>query len=91
MAPDVDVNVGYVTARVHQPGKMYVGLEHSTTMRKNGYVLVGLKDAIIDALNSGNSNPTLTDFAIPEDDIRDAARNELKPYDGSMPGLAAPF
>ena len=41
-----------MTIRVPSVGEMHLGLEHSTTKRKNGYVLTGLKDAIKDALNN---------------------------------------
>ena len=33
---------------------MYLGLEHSTKMRKNGYVLTGLGDALRKAIAEGN-------------------------------------
>ena len=39
-------------------------------MRKSGYVLTGLLDAINSALKLGKENPTLMDFAISEDEIR---------------------
>ena len=44
---------------------MYLGLEHSTTHRKNGYVLTGLADAMRNAILSN---------AISEDDIRDKVK-----------------
>ena len=48
--PVVDVKKGHVQVRVHEQKKMYLGLEHSTTKRKNGYVLIGLAEAIQNAL-----------------------------------------
>lgn len=49
----VETRLGHVVARVHEPGKMYLGVEHSTTNRINGYVLVGLADSIRAAINGG--------------------------------------
>lgn len=57
--PIVDVTKGHVQVRVHEQKKMYLGMEHSTTRRKNGYVLVGLADRIRDALARNEKNPTL--------------------------------
>lgn len=55
---------------------MYLGIEHSTAMRKNGYVLTGLKDKIKEALFEGKTNPTLREFTITEQEIRIEAANE---------------
>lgn len=63
--PQVEVTVGHVVPRIEDIGKMYLGLEHSTTMRKNGFVLKNLEDAVMDAL-------------IEEDEIFDATRNRLR-------------
>ena len=52
---------------VVEQGKMYLGLEHSTTRRQNGYVLVGLGDAIRYAISA---NDTL-DKALTEQKIKD--------------------
>ena len=48
--PDIEVVKGHVVPRVESQGKMYLGMEHSTTMRRNGFVLKGLKDAVWSAL-----------------------------------------
>lgn len=77
MTPIVDVNSGHVVVRAHKPGKMYLGLEHSTTMRKSGYVLVGLADAIRNALNKGEKNPTVMLGAIAEDEILDEVSEKM--------------
>lgn len=47
---DLDVNIGRVVARVPEKQEMYLGLEHSTTKRMNGYVLTGLKEMMENAL-----------------------------------------
>lgn len=39
-----------MVARVPEKGTMYLGLEHSTTRRESGYVLVGLGEALRNAL-----------------------------------------
>ena len=64
VTPIVKVNTGHVVARVQSINKMYLGLEHSTTARKNGYVLIGLKEAIANALSA--SNPTIGGHVISE-------------------------
>jgi hypothetical protein len=69
LTPVVDVNPGHVVARVSGPGKMYLGLEHSTTARKGGYVLTALADAIRAARDSGARNPTLEIGAVSEGEI----------------------
>ena len=61
--PEVDTSVGHVVVRVKKPGSMYLGLEHSTTKRMNGYVITNLADEIKKALSRGDFNPTL-DVAI---------------------------
>ena len=72
MVSEVKVTPGYVRTRVHEPGKMYLGLEHSTTMRKNGYVLVGLASAIASAIGQGEKNPTFTgNNVVSEDELKD--------------------
>ena len=48
--PQVEVVVGHVVPRLPDIGKMYLGLEHSTTLRKNGFVLKGLYDLMQDAI-----------------------------------------
>ena len=63
--PNIRTKVGNVMVRVHKPKKMYLGLEHSTTQRKNGYVLTGLADAMREAILSN---------AITEDDIKDKVK-----------------
>jgi hypothetical protein len=50
--PQFDIKKGHVVVRVEEPGTMYLGLEHSTTKRVGGYVLVGLVDAIKLALEN---------------------------------------
>lgn len=77
VTPMFNVSTGYVTARVHRPGEMYLGLEHSTKMRKNGYVLTGLADAIRDALFAGEANPTLRHFTITENELRAEAGKKM--------------
>lgn len=63
--PKFEVKVGHITARVHGQKKMYLGLEHSTTARKSGYVLTGLADAVRNAILSN---------AITEDDIKNKVK-----------------
>ena len=70
ITPTFNVRTGYVTARVHKPGDLYLGQEHSTKMRKGGYVLTGLLDAINSALKLGKENPTLMDFSVSENEIK---------------------
>jgi hypothetical protein len=72
----VETRLGHVVARVHEPGKMYLGVEHSTTNRINGYVLVGLADSIRAAINGGQKNPTIERHAISEDTLRRHAKNK---------------
>lgn len=50
----MEVNVGHVMARVRDVGKMYLGLEHSTTMRKGGHVLKSLTSLIQGAISEDN-------------------------------------
>ena len=64
--PEFDVQIGHVVARVNEPGKMYLGLEHSTTQRQNGYVLTGLAESIREALAIGYENPTTNSHAVEE-------------------------
>lgn len=52
--PQVDVTVGHIVPRVESIGKMYLGLEHSTTLRKNGYVLKNLADMVMSAVIEEN-------------------------------------
>jgi len=52
VVPVVEASIGHVTVRVHEPEKMYLGLEHSTTHRTSGYVIKGLSDAIRQVLAS---------------------------------------
>ena len=88
-APIVDVRQGHVTARVHKPNKMYLGIEHGTKIRKSGFVLIGLADAIKTAIRErGEKNPTIKYGAIPEDEIAGMAAEKL--IDASTTGLAAP-
>ena len=68
VTPVLDIHKGFVTTRVKRIGRMYLGLEHSTTQRKNGFVLTGLRTAILNAISAGNRNSTIYN-AIPEDDI----------------------
>ena len=77
VTPILDVNTGHVTARVHKVGDMYLGMEHSTTTRKNGYVLTGLAEAIKNALGGGERNPMLRDFTVTENEIRADAGIEM--------------
>lgn len=69
--PEVESTIGHVVVRVKQPETMYLGLEHSTTKRMNGYVITSLASVIQDALQKGKFNPTL-DSAIQESDAKDA-------------------
>ena len=59
VVPDVETTIGHIVVRVKKPGVMYLGLEHSTTKRMNGYVISNLADEIKKALNYGDFNPTL--------------------------------
>lgn len=58
--------------KVVKPGKMYLGLEHSTTKRMNGYVLVGLADAMRTAISN---NDTL-DKALTEETMKDLRKSK---------------
>lgn len=57
--PNVETTVGHVVVRVKKVGQMYLGLEHSTTQRMNGYVISNLASEIKLALLRGDFNPTL--------------------------------
>ena len=71
--PKFNVTLGHVVVRVHEPqkdgerGKMYLGMEHSSTRRQNGYVLKGLAESIEAAFNlnpntyANAANPTFED------------------------------
>lgn len=59
VSPNVETNTGHVVVRVNRPDRMYLGLEHSTTQRMNGYVISNLADEIRNALLRGERNPTL--------------------------------
>ena len=50
ITPKVEVRAGHVVARVEDRNNMYLGIEHSTTLRKSGYVLKKLGDKIKEAL-----------------------------------------
>lgn len=50
VTPLIDATIGHVVVRVPEPGKMYLGLEHSTTKRMNGFVLTGLVAGIKKAI-----------------------------------------
>lgn len=76
--PRFDVQLGHIVARVHEPGKMYLGLEHSTTKRQNGYVLTGLADSIRQALIAGENNPTLETHAVEEGQMKKSVAMELE-------------
>ena len=69
--PEVESTIGHVVVRTKRPETMYLGLEHSTTRRMNGYVITNLANAIHEALKQGEFNPTL-DSAIQEADAKDA-------------------
>jgi hypothetical protein len=56
---DVDTTIGHIVVRVKKPGTMYLGLEHSTTKRMNGYVITNLANEIKIALLRGDFNPSL--------------------------------
>lgn len=73
----LDISLGHVAVRVKTVGKMYLGLEHSTTKRMNGFVITGLADAIREALEAGERNPTLDEYAISEKDLL-ATAEELR-------------
>ena len=57
--PDVETTVGHIVVRVKEPDTMYLGREHSTTKRLNGYVIANLASEIKAALLRGDFNPTL--------------------------------
>jgi hypothetical protein len=57
--PDVDTTIGHIVVRVKRPDTMYLGLEHSTTKRMNGYVITNLANEIKIALLRGDFNPSL--------------------------------
>jgi hypothetical protein len=42
VAPEIKTKIGHIVVRTPSKGNMYLGVEHSTTVRKNGYVLLGL-------------------------------------------------
>ena len=70
VVPDIETTIGHMVVRVKRPGTMYLGLEHSTTNRINGYVINNLAEEIKNALMGGTSfNPTL-DSAIEENDLK---------------------
>ena len=50
VTPIVDISVGHVVTRVDKRNNMYLGLEHSTTKRLNGYVLKTLSSAVQQAI-----------------------------------------
>ena len=52
--PQVEVKIGHVVPRVESIGNMYLGLEHSTTLRRNGYVLKNLSSVVMNALIEEN-------------------------------------
>lgn len=56
---EVETTIGHIVVRVKEPGNMYLGLEHSTTKRMNGYVIMNLASEIKNALLCGDPNPTL--------------------------------
>ena len=89
LTPLVETTTGHVVPRVHKRDKMYLGLEHSTTMRKSGFVLVGLASEIRKAIKEGMQNPTLVIGAIPEDEITSLAKNEMG-IGNQLTGLSAP-
>ena len=51
---DFNVRTGKVAARVPERKEMYLGLEHSTTKRLNGYVLVGMADLLENAIKESD-------------------------------------
>lgn len=57
--PEIETTIGHIVVRVKKPGTMYLGLEHSTTKRMNGYVIANLASEIKNALLQGDFNPTL--------------------------------
>lgn len=57
--PEVESTIGHIVVRVKEKGAMYLGLEHSTTKRMNGYVITNLASEIKNALLRGDFNPTL--------------------------------
>ena len=77
VTPIVQVQEGHVVARVHEPKKMYLGAEHTTSLRKSGFVLVGLADAIRQAIQSGDKNPTIVHGALSEGEIKEKASETM--------------
>ena len=57
-APEVETTLGHVVVRVKKVNEMHIGLEHSTTKRMNGYVILNLASEIKNALLRGDFNPT---------------------------------
>lgn len=49
-APEVETTLGHVVVRVKKVNEMHIGLEHSTTKRMNGYVILNLASEIKNAL-----------------------------------------
>lgn len=56
--PEVKTTLGHVVVRVKKVNEMHIGLEHSTTKRMNGYVILNLASEIKNALLRGDFNPT---------------------------------
>lgn len=50
VAPEIKTRIGHVVVRMKEKGDMYLGMEHSTSQRKNGYVLMGLSHAVANAI-----------------------------------------
>ena len=59
VVPNIETSTGHIVARVKRPNRMYLGLEHSSTQRMNGYVISNLAEEIHKALLRGEKNPTL--------------------------------
>lgn len=59
--PQIDVAVGHVVPRVPEMGTMYLGLEHSTSMRRNGYVLKGLGELMTNAIKESEMLKKVSD------------------------------
>ena len=59
VVPKIETSIGHIVARVKRPDRMYLGLEHSSTQRMNGYVISNLAEEIHAALLRGERNPTL--------------------------------
>lgn len=57
--PEIETTIGHIVVRVKKIGTMYLGREHSTTKRMNGYVISNLASEIKNALLRGDFNPTL--------------------------------